>query len=167
MTDISAYIKKETAISGISNTVFNGVIAWLLLRGGDALQWGGQHSFVIDLFATAFLLPFIVAFIVIPLQRRKVRQEKLPAMALDLESHTQRMVSRLPDSLFVNALLFGLAGTLLFAPLALLSFWALAIEQVQPVNYAIFKGFWAGLMATVLVIPMLMVGLRMPTKKQA
>lgn len=167
MTSITAYIKKETAITGISNTAFNGVIAWMLLRGGDALQWGGQHSFVIDLFATAFILPFIVALIIVPIQRRKVSQQKLPAMELNAANRLQGIISRLPNSLFINALLFGVVGALLFTPLALLGFWALAIEQIQPINYAIFKGCWAGLMAAVLVVPMLMLGLRAPEKSQA
>lgn len=162
MTNISNYIKKEATVNGISNLVFNGVIAWLLLRGGDALQWGGKHSFTIDLFATAFILPFIVALIVIPLQRRKVRLQQVAAIDLNLANHLQNIVSRLPQSLFINALLFGFAGALIFAPLALLGFWALDIEQILPLNYAIFKGFWAGLMALILVVPMLMVGLRKP-----
>lgn len=160
MTNTSDYIRKEATITGLSNMGFNGVIAWLLLRGGDALQWGGEHSFVIDLFATAFILPLIVALIIIPLQRRKVRQQKMPAMTLNLTSPLQGLVNRLPNSLFINSMLFGFAGALVFAPLALLVFWALGIEQVQPLNYAIFKGFWAGLMAAVLVVPMLMTGLR-------
>lgn len=160
MTNISDYIKKETTINAISNTLFNGVIAWLLLRGGDALQWGGEHSFVIDIIATAFILPFIVALIVIPIQRKKIRQDKLPAVQLDTQRLLQRLLKDLPNSTFVNAILFGLAGVLLFAPLSLFSFWVLAIEQIQPNNYAVFKGIWAGLIAAVLVGPMILVGLR-------
>ena len=89
MNDSStAHLKHEAWIGGISNTVFNGLIAWLLLRGGSALAWSGQHSFVIDVLATAFLLPLIVALIVIPLQKRKLAKGKLPPIDL---SHYPRL----------------------------------------------------------------------------
>ena len=71
------HLKHEVLVGGISNTIFNGIIAWLLLRNGPALAWGGQHSFAVDVIATALLLPLIVALIVIPLQRSKLRKGKL------------------------------------------------------------------------------------------
>lgn len=57
------HLRHEVLIGGISNTIFNGLIAWLLLKSGPALAWGGEHSFAVDVIATALLLPFIVALI--------------------------------------------------------------------------------------------------------
>ena len=49
---------------------------------------------------------------------------------------------------------------LVIAPLTLLGFYLVGIQQVAPLHYALFKGVWAGLMAAVLVIPMVLVALR-------
>jgi hypothetical protein len=63
----SAHIRREVLVNGISNAVFNGVIASLLPRSGPALRWTGERSFAIDMLTTGLLLPLIVALIVIPL----------------------------------------------------------------------------------------------------
>lgn len=74
----------------------------------------------------------------------------------------QRVADRLPAGVFKSALLFGLFGMCIIAPLTLLGFYLMGVEQVQPVTYSIFKGIWAGLMAGVLVIPMVLLALRAP-----
>ena len=58
--------------------------------------------------------------------------------------------------------MFGLLGLLVIAPLTLLGFYLLGVQQVEPLHYALFKGVWAGLMAAVLVVPMVLVALRPP-----
>ena len=57
-------------------------------------------------------------------------------------------------------MVFGLVGLLLVAPLTLLGFYLLGVQQVAPGNYALFKGIWAGAMAGILVVPMVLVALR-------
>ncbi|MCB1732108.1 MAG: hypothetical protein H6991_08710 [Pseudomonadales bacterium] len=156
------HLRHEVLIGGISNTIFNGLIAWLLLKSGPALAWGGEHSFAVDVIATALLLPFIVALIVIPLQRSKLNKGKLQPIDLGNASLMQRVADRLPAGVFKSALLFGLFGMCIIAPLTLLGFYLMGVEQVQPVTYSIFKGIWAGLMAGVLVIPMVLLALRAP-----
>lgn len=156
------HIKHEILVGGISNTIFNGIIAWLLLKSGPALAWGGDHSFAVDVIATAFILPFIVALIVIPLQRGKLNKGKLEPIHLGAGSFMQRMADRLPAGTFKSALIFGLVGMCVIAPLTLLGFYVLGVEQVSPLSYSIFKGIWAGLMAAVLVVPMVLLALRAP-----
>ncbi len=165
--DASAHLRHEVLVGGISNMVFNGLIAWLLLRGGSALTWGGEHSFVVDVLATAFLLPFIVALIVIPLQRGKLRKGKLQPLSLGQDSALQSLADRFPDSVFKGALLFGLIGVAVVAPLTLLGIYLAGIQSFQPAAYAAFKGVWAGLMAGLLVIPMVLVALRAPKASAA
>ena len=157
-----AHLKHEVLVGGLSNTFFNGLIAWLLLRTGPALAWGGEHSFVVDIFATALLLPLIVALIVIPLQRSKLRKGKLQAINLGSDSRIQSFADRFPQATFPSALLFGLLGLCIIAPATLLGFYLLGVELVPPVNYAIFKGLWAGAMAGILVVPMVLTALRDP-----
>jgi hypothetical protein len=140
--------------------VFNGLIAWLLLRNGPALTWGGKHSFAVDVLATGLLLPFIVALIVIPLQRKKMRKGQLPAINLGPHSFAQSFADRLPSSTLKSALLFGLLGAAVIAPLTLAGFYLLGVNQLAPLNYSVFKGLWAGAIAGVLVVPMALLALR-------
>jgi hypothetical protein len=161
------HIKHEILVGGISNTIFNGVIAWFLLKSGPALAWGGDHSFAVDVIATAFILPFIVALIVIPLQRGKLNKGKLEPIHLGAGSFMQRVADRLPAGTFKSALLFGLFGMCIIAPLTLLGFYLLGVSQVSPLNYSIFKGIWAGLMAALLVVPMVLLALRTPASAAA
>jgi len=157
-----AHIRNEILGSGISNTLFNGVIAWLLLRSSPALSWGGEHSFVVDVIATGLLLPLIVALIVIPLQRGKLNKGKLAPINLGPGSVMQSVADRFPASTFRSALVFGLIGMLLIAPLTLAGFYLLGIEEISPAHYALFKGIWAGIIAAVLVVPMVLIALRAP-----
>ena len=161
-TDAKKHLRHEVLVGGVSNTFFNGLIAWLLLKSGPALAWGGEHSFVVDIIATALLLPLIVALIVIPLQRGKLNKGKLQPINLGAGSFVQSLADRFPTSVFKSALLFGLLGMCVIAPLTLLGFYLVGVQEVSPLNYAIFKGLWAGLMAAVLVIPMVLCALRAP-----
>ena len=158
--DVNSHLRKEALVGGLSNAFFNGLIAWLLMKNGPDLAWTGQHSFVIDVIATAFLLPLIVALIVIPLQRSKLRKGKLAAVSLPEGSALGTFAARFPSSTWKSALLFGLLGTLTFAPLALFGFYLAGVTTLSPEFYAPFKGAWAGVMAAVLVVPMVLVALR-------
>lgn len=157
-----AHIRDEILGSGISNTIFNGVIAWLLLRNSPALHWGGEHSFAVDVIATSFLLPLIVALIVIPLQRGKLNKGTLAPINLGATSITQSLADQFPASAFKSALLFGLIGMLLIAPLTLAGFYLLGVEEINPLRYVVFKALWTGLIAAVLVVPMVLIALRGP-----
>ena len=159
-SDAKRHLRHEALVGGISNAVFNGGIAWWLLKDGPALAWSGKHSFVVDIFATAFILPFIVALIVIPVHRRKLAKASIATMDFGVHSRVQRWVNRLPQSTSGNAFWFGLIGLCLAPVLPLLGFYIFGIEQIEPANYAVFKGLWAGLMAAALVMPMVMSALR-------
>ena len=160
LSDGIQHLKHEALVGGASNAFFNGLIAWLLLRSGPSLAWGGEHSFAVDVIATSLLLPLIIALIVIPLQRSKLSKGKLHSINLGAGSRLQAIADRFPTSAFKSALLFGLLGMCLIAPLTLAGFFALGIDSVAPLHYAVFKGIWAGLMAAVLVLPMVLLALR-------
>jgi hypothetical protein len=157
--NISSTIRHETMVSGVSNTVFNGLIAWLLLRAGSNLTLAGEHSFAIDVAATAFILPFIVTLIVIPLNQRKLAANKVTSIRLDSGSPLQAVLLQFPENLWLRALGFGLLTMLIVTPLTLLPLWVLGIHEFTPLAYSIFKGAWAGLMAAALTTPMLLLAL--------
>lgn len=158
-TSLRQYIFRESMINFLSNAFFNGVIAWLLLRGGSDLTMWGEHSFAIDLMATAFILLFIVTLIVIPLQRRKVRRGDIEGIHWQNEVCLHRQLKRFPASLWRCGCLFGLIGLLLFIPITLLPMMGLGINHFTPDSYALFKGVWAGLLAAVMMGPMILLGL--------
>ena len=166
-TEIYAYIKTKALGSGLSNIFFNGVIAYLLLKDITQLEWWGQHSFVVDILATAFILPFIVTWIVVPMQRKKARTDAALTLALDTGKPLQNFVAALPQSLWLSATVFGLISLVTFSPLTLLPFHLFSIEAVAPLHYAIFKGLWAGSIAAIMVVPMIMLGLRQQTVEQS
>ncbi|MFT4614950.1 MAG: hypothetical protein ACI9NT_002102 [Bacteroidia bacterium] len=155
-----AHLRHEVFTCGVSNALFNGLAAWLLLRAGPALTWTGAQSFMVDVLATAFLLPLIVALIVIPMQRRKLRAGKLQAIDLGPESTLQRFANKLPTTTFTTALSFAVIGLCIIAPITLLGFRIFDVTVIEPMNYALFKGIWAGAIAAVLVVPMVLVALR-------
>jgi hypothetical protein len=153
------YILRESTINFITNAFFNGVIAWLLLRGGSDLTMWGEHSFAIDLMATAFILLFIVTLIVVALHRRKVRHGKIEPLVWDQQRWMHRLLQRFPASLWRSGLLFATIGLLLFSPLTLVPMAALGYEHFTPDAYAVFKGLWAGLVAGLMMGPMILLGL--------
>ena len=100
----SDHIRKEILVGGISNAIFNGLIVWLLKKNGPDLRWGGEHSFAVDIIATGLLLPFIVALIVIPLQRSKLNKGELQPINLGPGSFMQALADRFPATTFKSAL---------------------------------------------------------------
>ncbi len=157
---IATTIRHETLVSGISNTIFNGLIAWLLLRAGSNLTLGGEHNFAIDIAATAFILPFIVTLIVIPLNQRKRAANKVASVRLDARFTLESILLRFPENLWLRAFWFGLLAMLIVTPLTLAPLWVLGIHEFTPLAYSIFKGIWAGLVAAALTTPMLLLALQ-------
>ena len=159
-----AHLRHEAIVGGVSNTVFNGLIAWWLLKDGVPLTWSGSNSFVVDILATAFILPFIVALIVIPIHKRKLGKGTIATMDFGTDVPLQSWVNRLPPSTLGNAFWFGIVGMSLVAPIPLIGFYLMGVEQFSPLHYAMFKGLWAGLMAAALVVPMVMSARRRTTE---
>ena len=156
MAELGTHIQHEVKVAGISNAFFNGVIAWLLLRGGGQLTLTGERSYAADILATAFILPFVVTLIVIPLARRKRDRGVLPCVALNASHWLEARLMRFPSGLGMRALCLGALGMLLFAPVTLMPLWLLGIDSFTPLGFAIFKGVWAGFLAAALTPLMLL-----------
>lgn len=154
------HLQHEMLVGGLSNAFFNGCITWLLMRGNGALTLSGEHSFAGDILATAFLLPVIVALIVIPLQRSKLKKGTLMPIDLGNASYLQRFANEFPQRLLWVALIFGGIGLNFFGLTALAGLYLFNITELSVVEYALFKGVWAGLMAAILVCPMALIALR-------
>ncbi|MGI9284826.1 MAG: hypothetical protein ACR2P1_05525 [Pseudomonadales bacterium] len=154
--ELNAHILHEVKTNGVMNTVFNGGIAFLLLKGGENLTLRGD--IIVDLMATGAILLFIVSLILIPLNRSKVAKGKLTAHNWDTNKLLHRWLQRFPKSLFARALIFALVGLLVIAPLTAGALFVVGATEFSPLAYSIFKGLWAGLMAAMMTVPMVLVG---------
>ncbi|MBB3046850.1 hypothetical protein FHR99_001086 [Litorivivens lipolytica] len=153
-TQFAAQVRHEAVTNGITNCFFNGVIAWLLVRAKEAIPVWGGHGLLVDFFATGLILLFIVTLIVVPLSRRKVRQGKLEPVALSDNSYGQLIRFLARRHLALSALLLGLLGAALFVPPTAAVFALMHIENLSPLQFALTKGVWAGLVAGCMVPPM-------------
>jgi hypothetical protein len=154
-----SHIRNQALSNAFFNAVINGWIAWLLMKEKAVLPLWGTPGFGPDLIATGFLLPFIIALIVIPLNRRAVSRGKVAALPLDRRNPRPLWLERWPQSLFLRALIFGLTGALLVAPLTLLGFAVLGVGELTPMTFAVVKGLWAGALAGAMVVPMATLGI--------
>jgi hypothetical protein len=161
-TDYKTYLTKEVTTNGLSNAFFNGLACWYLIKDKGDLVWWGAHSFGVDILATAFILPWIVALIIIPLQKVKLRKGKTTTW--DTNNHPQHFMyfiaKKMPQKLWLNAILFGLIGMLFIAPLILLILFLAGAETFTAAQYTVVKGVWTGVLAATLTTPMILIGLR-------
>jgi len=164
--DYKGYLSKEVTTNGLSNAFFNGLACWYLIKDKGDMPFWGAHSFGVDILATAFILPWIVTLILVPLQKVKMRKGKAaPWMPNSVAPHYMYdFVSRFPNKLWLNAILFGLIGMLVFAPTLLALLFAAQIDLFTAAEYAVFKGVWAGILAALLTTPMILLGLRQPVQ---
>lgn len=154
------HIKKESVVNFVCNAVINGIIAWFIVRSkGTLVMWGGEHSFGQDIVATAFLLLLIISLIVIPLNKINVRKGKVPSLEWNRGLVFHRILSRFPKNTFLCSLIFGFIGLGIVVPLTLFPLFALGITQMTPSSYSIFKGVWAGILAGVMIWPIILYAL--------
>ncbi len=162
---LNAYLRKEAAINGVTNCFFNGVIAWFLLKDKEPLSLlggeGGSNGGIIagDMVATALILVFIVALIMIPINRNKVKSGKLDAMKWDNAKPLHKLLKKLPSTLWQTALLLGVFAALVLAPLSVAILWLCGVDFIPGADYAMVKGVWAGGIAAIMVGPMILIAL--------
>lgn len=153
-SELKHYLIHGASTNGLANTLANGGICWWLIQDKGPVGWWGGSNFGGDLLATGFILPFIVALIVIPLHNHKVRSGSLPTISVDLIPRWIHWVLVMPRNLWLRGALFGLIGVLVFSLPTLVFLALLKVDTFSPAQYALFKGVWAGLVAFILVIPM-------------
>lgn len=158
-SELKHYLTHGGTTNGLANAIANGAICWLLFRNKGDVTWWGDSNFGGDLLATAFILPFIVTIIVLPLQRAKRRKRRVSSPDIDALPPYLSWVLRLPRNLWGRASFFGFTGTLAFAVPTLLTLFLLGASSFTPAQYALFKGLWAGVLAGVLVCPMITLAL--------
>ena len=158
--EVQRHITKECIVNSICNGVLNGFITWLIIKSkGMQTIWGGEHNFSVDMAITAFLILLIVSLVIIPINKAKVRKGAVPFVKWNRNHGLHRMLSQFPKNLFLTSLVFGFIGLVIIVPLTLFALYALGITQMAPSSYSIFKGVWAGILAGVMVWPIILYAL--------
>ncbi len=156
--EFATHIRREACTNGITNCVFNGVIAWYLVRTKDAIPVWGGHGLLVDFFATGLILLFIVTLIVVPLTRRKLKQGELLPDTLPESAYSRFLLFLGQRHLALASLMLGLVGASLFVPPTAVIFAVLQVDLLSPQVFAATKGVWAGLIAGAMVPVMIRVG---------
>lgn len=159
---ISANIKKETAINGGLNAVLNGLIIWFMKKDGGTVSLVGEDGFGMDITITAVALMFLITMIVMAIQRRKVRKGNMVTFNWDLSNRMHRVLAAFPRSVWLSGLIFGVVGLIVVAPVTLGPMALLGFTEMTPMAYAIFKGVWAGILAALIIPPIIMLALAEP-----
>jgi hypothetical protein len=156
---VSANIKKEATINGGLNAVFNGLIPWFQHNGDGPLPLLGEDGYGMDIGITAFALLFLVSMIVISAQRKKAAKGVVLGFEWNTDSGLHNVLRHLPHPFWAAGLVFGLFGLLVVTPLTLGPLALMGFTELSPLAYAIFKGLWAGVMAAVMIVPIILVAL--------
>jgi hypothetical protein len=136
------HVRKEMIANVVINVVINCAIIWMLNRHKDTVSAFGDKGFRVDIFATAFLLFFLMSLIVMSIHRAQQRANKLPEFQINPQNWRHKLFSRLPYSVWALALGFGLFALVVFAPLTVGFLAVFSITELPPLTYTIGKGFW-------------------------
>jgi hypothetical protein len=146
-TEIQRYVRQQALLNLVVNFVLNGAIAWWLLHEQEQISAWGDHAYGSDLLITGFLLSSILAVIVLKIHHRKRDGGLLPT-----EPSDSPWLNRLPHNPWTAALVLGVLGTLIAAPMLIALLQLTGFETLAPLPYALIKGVWAGVWAAILVI---------------
>ncbi|MFK7731767.1 MAG: hypothetical protein AB8B48_09150 [Pseudomonadales bacterium] len=155
---INNEIKAETRKNIVINLVLNGLIAYFLMRQYSSLSAWGENGYGPDLLITGFILSAILGAIFIGVFRRKRERGELTPGG----ETGQSLAWLLPYNPWLAALLMGILGALIAAPILLAILALLGVESLQPLHYALIKGVWAGMLAGAVVPIAIKQGLRRP-----
>lgn len=156
---LDSYIKKETAANIVVNALLGALIIWFLKKNGGPVILSGEEGYGADIIASSFLLPFLMSAAVIAIQRHRLKKGTLSPVDLNAGPYSHKILRRFPHALWLCALLFGLAGLLVFTPLTLLLA-GLAGEPIfTPLVYTFAKAIWSGIVAGLMARPVILVAL--------
>ncbi len=105
-----SYIRRETLIGIVLNTIVSAVFVWLMFRGLDAIGLWGMQGLAFDLVPTTFMITLMTTIALTFITRARLRDGSAPALA--------PRGWRPPAFPPVRGVLLGLAFTLALVPAA-------------------------------------------------
>ena len=156
---LNSYIRKETIANVVINVAVTAAIVWFTKMDGGTILVGGEEGFGIDIIVTAFLLFFIMSFVVMAIQKARVKSGAMAAFSWDAEHRLHRILDRMPKSVWLSALLFAVFAVLIIAPITLGLASVVGLTEISPFDYMIAKALWAGVVVAVMNRIIIQVGL--------
>lgn len=141
------YVRLETTISMVANTVISGVFAWLLFRNVDSVPLLGAEGIIVDLIPTVFMITFMTVNIETLLTRSRIRS----GTALS-EGYS---VGWLPDFWLLRALTLSLLITLTVVPLTGAVLLLADVSTLPYTTFFIFKLVFGAALALLITPPIL------------
>ena len=159
MSKNNNYILKTALHSGVSNSIINGICAWLLSGGKVHLPIYGGGGVFYDFLATTVILIFILTLIVLPMQRKKA-----PAN-MQVNAPLPRFYTLFFSYMasFRNTAIAGLLavyGFVLMAVFLLLAFPLFELYELSRFSYSVSKGVLMGLVAALVTWPLVYIALK-------
>ncbi|PHR62579.1 MAG: hypothetical protein COA47_03275 [Robiginitomaculum sp.] len=145
------HVRKETVINVVINVVINCTIIWFLKKDAGTIFAPGEHGFKVDIFATAFLLFFLMSLVVMSIHRAQRKSGKLPAFFPSEQNWRHRLLGRLPYSVWILALGFGLFAMIVFAPITVGLLAVAGVTEFTPGGYTLFKGIWVAIIVALMI----------------
>ena len=139
------YLVEQAVSGGLVNLLLNGALAWLLYHDLTVVPLEGQRSINGDTVVTAFLLPVLIALIVMPIARGQLRAGRVTPLAWP--SAGLPMLRLLPARPLGSGLLLAALSMLLVAMPLLWVLRALNVEGLRFWEFVAFKSLGAALLA--------------------
>jgi hypothetical protein len=153
--ELKRYVFIERPIGAfVVNFVLNALVAWGVCGRMTSVPLWGETSVAGDTVATSFILPFLSVLIATPLARRDTRQGKVSAASLS----DRAARPRLPRALVPRAVVVGLAGLMVAAPLAVLALDVAGVTQIPMPGFIWVKAAYAAVLGALLAPTIAMAG---------
>lgn len=138
--------KDQLLIPAAINFFANGAIAWLIVRGQQALSYWGDVPIGPDILLTSFLLPFLMCLInsAILMKKQAVIDfyEAAPVVASFTWMAMRPIWMRSVILAVICAMFYGV-GTVLLLPLVI-------AEPISTWTFVTFKAVWAAALAAII-----------------
>lgn len=120
---IRKYIRTETAISVIINSILSGLFTWAAFSRQSAASVWGSGGVAFDFFPQTFMITLMSVLVPTMVTRKRMRDGRITPSAPPS--------SQLPGNVMVRALLVAAMGMVAFGSLAVATLYMLGIEAVR------------------------------------
>jgi hypothetical protein len=145
-------VNEQTIVPAVFNLALNAGLGWVVFKKFESVPLWGDPSIAGDIVGTLFFLPFLTCLIVTPLVKRAARAGKVEWLSIAPGEHP--VLRLFPRSVWLRALLVGLASVVLFGVPLLGLLALLGVEGWSVSTMVSAKGIYAALIAA-LVTPYL------------
>ena len=103
-----SFLVKVSVLLATANSLFTGLLTWLLWRHEAVVPLWGQKSINSYLFITSFVMSFALSLLASSLAQQALRKRKILPLHWHLKNQT--MLDRLPTNMFSRSFILSLMG---------------------------------------------------------